>query len=200
MQQSSSPPARLNLEKAAILLLDGDQMSLDILSQILSGFGAKHIQKFTAIEPAQRAVQSSEFDLVVVDPSMLGMEGYEFIKWLRREAPKSNRFVSVMIVTGQTQTSRIGAARDAGANFVVAKPLTPAVILDRIIWMSRDKRPHVECNAYAGPDRRFKFEGPPAGSDGRRKGDLPAEIGDASQPNLSQADIDAMMQPRKVTL
>jgi DNA-binding response OmpR family regulator len=200
MQQSANPPARLNLEKATILLLDGDQMSMDILSQILSGFGAKNIQKFNAVEAAQRAVQKSEFDLVVVDPSMMGSEGYEFIIWLRRNAQSANRYTSVLIVTGQTQTSRIGAARDAGANFVVAKPLTPAVVLDRIMWMARDKRPHVDCKAYAGPDRRFKFEGPPPGSDGRREGDLSAAIGDASQPNLSQADIDAMMQPRKVTL
>ena len=199
MQQSANPPARLNLEKAAILLLDGDQMSMDILSQILSGFGAKNIQKFTTVEAAQRSVQHSEFDLVIVDPSMMGSEGYKFITWLRRNSA-GNRYTSVLIVTGQTQTSRIGAARDAGANFVVAKPLTPAVVLDRIMWMARDKRPHVDCKAYAGPDRRFKFEGPPPGSDGRRDGDLSAAVGDASQPNLSQADIDAMMQPRKVTL
>jgi DNA-binding response OmpR family regulator len=105
-----------------------------------------------------------------------------------------------MVVTGHTQSTRITSARDSGANFVLAKPLTPTKISARIGWLGRDKRQHVECQSYVGPDRRFKFEGPPQGLEGRREGDLSADLGNASQPNMSQADIDALMQPRRITL
>lgn len=199
MMQDEVSSSRFNLEKSSVLILDGDPMSMSILTQILSGFGAKNLHKCADVAVAKGVIQRSQVDLIVIDPTMVA-DGYDFIPWLRRHGPTPNRFTSVLIVTGHTQASRVKAARDAGANIVVAKPLTPIVVYDRIMWMAREKRPYVECKVYAGPDRRFKFDGPPPGSDGRRDGDLSAEIGDASEPNLSQADIDSMMQPRKVSL
>jgi CheY-like chemotaxis protein len=190
---------RFNLEKVRVLIFDGDAMSTDIMAQILSGFGAKNISKATSVEDAKRFLGQGRYDLVVIDPAMAGPNGYDFLPWLRR-TPGDNRFAHVLVVTGHTQHARIAAARDSGANLVVAKPLTPVVILDRIAWMAREKRPYVECKVYAGPDRRFKFDGPPVGSEGRRDADLPPEVGDATEPNMSQGDIDAMMAPRKVTL
>lgn len=200
MQQSEVSSHRFNLEKASVLILDGDPMSTTILAQILSGFGAKNLHKCATVELAKAALARTSVDLIVMDPGMLGSEGWEVIPWLRRHGTPQNKHASVLIVTGHTQSSKIKAARDAGANFVVAKPLTPAVVHDRIVWMGRDRRPFVECKVYAGPDRRFKFEGPPPESDGRREEDLSAQVGAASEPNLSQDDIDALMAPRKVSL
>jgi DNA-binding response OmpR family regulator len=200
MQQPDVSNHRFNLDKASVLILDGDPMSTTILSSILSGFGAKNLHKCATVELAKGILARSLVDLVVIDPAMLGPDGWDFIPWLRRHGTPQNKHASVLIVTGHTQGSRVKAARDAGANFVVAKPLTPTVVHDRIVWMGRDRRPFVECKVYAGPDRRFKFEGPPANSDGRRDSDLSADVGAASEPNMSQDDIDAMMQPRKISL
>ena len=89
-------------------------------------------------------------------------------------------------------------ARDCGANFVVTKPLAPRVLLDRIAWLGRETRGFVEIgDGYVGPDRRFKAYGPPAGEAGRRRDDLPLEVGEAVESNMSQDDIDALMNPRR---
>ncbi len=47
-------------------------------------------------------------------------------------------------------------ARDAGANVVVAKPLSPEILLQRIHWVARESRSFIVAPNYAGPDRRFK--------------------------------------------
>lgn len=172
-----------NLEKASILVLDADMMSRAIISQILLGFGARHIHKCSTLEEARGAAQLSQYDLFIVDPSSKATDGYEFVSWLRRKGTGGNRFAPVLVVTGHTQRSRIGQARDCGANFVVAKPLSPAILYERIIWMARERRPHVECKIYAGPDRRWKEDGPQEGA-GRREGDSePADVAPpASEP------------------
>lgn len=175
-------------------------MSIRITTQILAGFGAKHIHRCETDVAAERVVLASDQDLIIVDPSVGGESGYEFVRWLRRYGGERNRFAPVLVVTGHTQLARIVYARDCGANFVVSKPLTPAKLLQRILWISRDRRAHIECSAYVGPERRFKFIGPPAGLEGRRADDFKGELGQAVQPNLSQADIDAMMQPARVQL
>lgn len=138
--------------------------------------------------------------MFVIDTSVIGSSGHEFVKWLRRDGLGSNRFAPVLVVTGHTQISRVQAARDSGANFVLAKPLTPASFLQRIQWLARDRRTFIDCPAYAGPERRFKFDGPPPGSLGRRAEDQSTQVGWARDPNMSQAEIDALMQPRRIAL
>lgn len=191
---------RINLEKLNVLLLDDNQQSLDILSQVLSGFGVRQIVKLTAAEEALKAVTRQVFDLIITDGSMPDMDGYEFIQKLRRLQNQSNAFIPVLLVTGHARESQIFKARDCGANFVVTKPITPKVLLDRIFWVAKEDRLFIETDTYAGPDRRFKREGPPVGSPGRRKDDLPVELGLATTPNLSQDQIDGMMKPMRVML
>lgn len=90
-------------------------------------------------------------------------------------------------------------ARDCGAHYIVKKPLTPVVMLERILWIARESRPFIECDVYVGPERRHKNEGPPNGVP-RRRDDLPPEVGDAQEPNLSQDQVDNLFSSRKVTL
>jgi DNA-binding response OmpR family regulator len=127
-------------------------------------------------------------------------EEYEFLRQLRHAGDKPNSYVPVVLVSGHVRASDVARARDTGANFFVAKPLTPNVLLQRILWVARDKRPFVEVGRYIGPDRRFKFEGPPVGSDGRRDCDLKSPLGGAEEPNLSQNEIDMMIKPQRVLI
>jgi hypothetical protein len=74
------------------------------------------------------------------------------------------------------------------------------VLLERINWVARDERSVIETDTYCGPDRRFKREGPPIGTQGRRSDDLSPEIGEAVDDNMSQDEINALMKPAKVAL
>ena len=191
---------RINLDKLSVLLLDDNQQSLDILSQVLSGFGVRSIIKIDNAEEAMKVVQRQVFDFIMTDGTMPGMDGYEFTSAVRRLQNQPNAFVPILLVTGHARESQVHKARDCGANFVVAKPITPKVLLDRIFWVAKEDRMFIETDTYVGPDRRFKREGPPAGMAGRRKEDLSGDVGVATTPNLSQDQIDGMMKPMKVNI
>ena len=191
---------RINLEKAAVLVLDDNGPSLDILAQVVSGFGVSQLTRAESVKEAQALVAIKTFDLIISDVQMPEVDGIEFINWLRRDAPESNRYVPVILVTGHTRTTDIFRTRDAGANFTVAKPITPKVLLERIFWVAREERAFIECDSYVGPDRRFKYEGPPIGMEGRRRDDLPAEVGNALEANMSQEEINNLMKVAKVQI
>ncbi|MEJ0058815.1 MAG: hypothetical protein WDM79_04155 [Terricaulis sp.] len=53
---------------------------------------------------------------------------------------------------------------------------------------------------FSGPDRRWKNAGVPPGTTGRRDGDLSAEVGEATESNLSQNQLNAIMKPQKVVI
>lgn len=195
------PNARLNLSKATAMIVDGSQHSLDVTAQILKGFGIAMVHRFDQITEAEKFIGSKSTDLIIIDPSVEDGAGYGFVSALRRSGGPS-AYVPVVLICGHVRKADVSRARDTGANFVVTKPLSPTVLLQRIIWVTKDKRSFVEVGQYIGPDRRFKFEGPPMGSDGRRASDasLTMPLGDASEPNLSQDEVDAFIKPQRVMI
>jgi DNA-binding response OmpR family regulator len=106
-------------------------------------------------------------------------------------------YVPIVVLTGYSRVDAVVGARDAGANLVVKKPLSPQVLFDRLAWMGQGSRKFVETETYVGPDRRFKSIGPPDGL-GRRSTDLSQDVGLAREPNMTQSEIDAMMKPTKL--
>ena len=183
-----------NLEKASVLIADGDPMGMGILSQILSGFGAVHIVRAETVVEARRHLSATPFDLVVLDPATMGEEGYALPTWMRRTLPPPARFTPLVIITGHTQANRVSAARDSGAHFVISKPVSPTTVFDRITWIARDKRPFVSCPAYAGPDRRWKEDGAPDNV-GRRDADQTLNaLLSVPDRELTQMEVNSIMQ------
>jgi DNA-binding response OmpR family regulator len=192
--------ARINLESATVMLVEDNPQGMDILLQIMRAFGVARIHTAQSAEEAQKMLGGLTIDLFFVAADLPSVDGFDFVSWLRRTRQEPNCHAPVLMVAGHTQLSKVEKARDCGANFIVAKPLTPAVLLNRVLWVAREKRCFIETDRYLGPDRRFKFMGPPAGTQGRRRDDLTGEIGAAIEPNMSQAQIDSLLQPQKARL
>lgn len=191
---------KINLERINVLIVDDNLQSLDIIGSAISGFGVRNIFKCQSAKDAREIVKKTTLDFIITDAQMPEENGYDFLRWVRTEASEPNRFVPAVVVTGHTRLSQVLLARDCGAHFIVAKPVTPKVLLERIFWVARDERSFVECEAYVGPDRRFKRMGPPLGTEGRRRDDVKGQLGEATEPNLSQDEINSFMKPAKVAL
>ncbi|HWA61371.1 MAG TPA: response regulator [Caulobacteraceae bacterium] len=195
-----SPADKVNLDKLAMLVVDNNTQSLDIIAQVIMGFGVHNITKCQTVKEAKAAVLNAPMDFILCDAQLPDEDGYSFLRWLRREAGEPNKYAPAVVVTGHTRISQVMKARDCGAHFTVAKPITPAVLLQRIFWVAKDERMFIDCESYVGPDRRFRRLGPPPGMKGRRSDDLPVEIGESKGPNMDQDVIDALLKPTKVSL
>ncbi|PZQ54039.1 MAG: two-component system response regulator [Phenylobacterium zucineum] len=193
-----SKTERVNLSTAEVLLACGDPEGLNIMAEMFAGFGVHTPRRCLTMREAQSSVQSKVLNLLVVDSALADGEGYDFIQWLRRCEIEPNCFAPVILVTGHTRPSQIFKGRDAGASFVVRKPVPPLIMMQRIIWLLNDQRKFVCAPGYYGPDRRVKALGPPVGMKGRRHDDLSADVGLATTPNLEQDEIDALFKPKAV--
>ncbi len=173
---SESPEAkaarrRVNLEKASILLMD-TSWGVELLSRIFQGFGARRLYRCRTPDEAASILTKMPVDLIVTEAMIEEHNIYEFVRSIRQRTDiEPNRFVPVIVLSAHTPTEQVAEARDCGANFLVAKPLSPRVVMDRVLWVANGKRKYLETDTYAGPDRRFRDEPPPAGVAGRRKGD-----------------------------
>ena len=191
-----SKSERVNLSTAEVLLACGDPEGLNIMSEMFAGFGVHTPRRCLTGAEARTSIQERILNLVVVDSALQDQTGYDFIHWMRRCDIATNCYAPVILITGHTKPSQIFRGRDAGASFVVRKPVAPLVMMQRIIWLLNDQRKFVTSPGYNGPDRRVKALGAPAGTKGRRHDDLSAEVGSATTPNLEQDEIDALFSPK----
>jgi DNA-binding response OmpR family regulator len=189
----------LDLTQTSVLLVDPDHYSVDMLSGMLRGFRIKEQMSAESGEAARNCLEGRQFDMVIVEAVLPDMAGADLARWMRRQAGTAIRHVPIIILMGHTVLENIELARNSGANLIVRKPVVPGALFDRIGWIARTERAFVETGSYIGPDRRFKLLGPPEGV-GRRRTDLPAELGAASEPNLAQCEIDTLLKPVKVRL
>lgn len=197
---SLHPDIRMNLARSNVLLIDDNPQALEVLASIFRGFGVLRQVKCGSAAEAQTILRSREIDLIVCDTVMPDMDGYDFVRWLRREGPEEARFSPVIMLTGHAARTTVESSRDCGANFIVSKPFTPEVLLQRIYWVAKDERAMVRSDTYVGPDRRFRNIGPPLGVKGRRKDDLSTHVGMAKDPNMDQDEIDMLLKPQRAAL
>lgn len=200
MARDLRPSDRVNLSETNILLVDDNPQSLDILSSIVQGFGVREQTRAASAAAAKDIVQKRQIDLILIESAMSEMDGADFVRWLRRETPEPLCMTPVVMLSGHATRAQVAKSRDCGASFIIAKPLTPAVLLQRLLWLAADQRAFVQSANYVGPDRRVRNEGPPAGQAGRRHDDLSGEVGAAVEPNMDQTEIDSFFKPQKVTL
>jgi DNA-binding response OmpR family regulator len=180
---------RFNLEGAAVLLVDETPMGMSILVSVVTGLGAKLLYRCSNVEQAQEAVAQHHIDLAIIDGLAPSGAGYDLVKWIRQNAREPNCFAPILLTTGHTPANDIVRARDCGGNIIIRKPIAPIVLLERIIWASKEGRPYLFSETYVGPDRRFQDKPPPAGA-GRRRGDAEAAPEATAGDEAMDADID----------
>jgi len=73
-------------------------------------------------------VSSQAFDLVILDVNMPRMDGFSFLRALRRGAPDMAG-LPVLVVTTEASEQDVVDAREAGANFYLVKPVSEADLL-----------------------------------------------------------------------
>lgn len=187
----------LNIGGLSFLLADPNQHSAAIIHSILRGFGAKRVIEVRNTRDAVQVLTDQKIDMMLIEPRLPDGGGFAFIYSIRQNPNNPWRTMPILVITGDARISAIKNARDCGANMVIAKPVSPAVLYERLAWVAFHPRRFVDTNKYFGPDRRFKIEGYGDGG-GRRSADGDVTIAADEGPALSQNEIDNLLQNARV--
>lgn len=91
------------------------------------------------------------------------ISGVNLVRHLRHAPDSPNPFVPVIMMVNQATKTSILAARDAGVNEILLKPINAADFCQRLISIIDMPRLFVTAESYKGPDRRRKALGLPEG-------------------------------------
>lgn len=125
----------IDLDAVKVLLVDDSRSARAVIRRVLENLG---IQYFTEAENGKQAVgliQQHYFDLVVTDYNMPEMDGRELTEYIRTQSWQST--VPILMVSSESDRSRLAAVAQAGVSGVCDKPFEPAVVRELLAKMLR---------------------------------------------------------------
>jgi len=113
--------------EASVLLVDDEKQFLDALSQRLETRGLK-VNAVTSGEAAIEQAKDKNFDAIIVDLAMPGIDGIETLKRIKKDRPD----LEIIILTGQATVKSGIEAMKLGAEDFLEKPVDLKVLLEKI--------------------------------------------------------------------
>ena len=114
-----------------ILVVDDFSTMRRIIKNLLKGLGFANIQEADDGNTALPMLQQGDFDFVVTDWNMPGMQGIDLLRAIR--ADSNLKHIPVLMVTAEAKKEQIITAAQAGVNGYVIKPFTAATLKEKLI-------------------------------------------------------------------
>jgi two-component system chemotaxis response regulator CheY len=168
MAAPGSNPVRFNLRDLSILIVDGNEFALTFTQNICRGFRCRDIIASNNPTDALGVLKDKAIDVVITEWALRPVAAGTFIRHVRSLEGIQNPQLPVIVLTASSDLETVAAARDAGANEFLARPLVLGRLLTRLTHTMSQPRPFVRSEGYIGPERRRK-ERPFEGEDRRNK-------------------------------
>lgn len=117
------------VSKLRVLVIDDDHAVADTLTLVLNSSGYRAVAAYSGNEGIALATQGG-FDHLITDVTMLPMNGIQAAIAIRAICPEC----TILLISGHEQTTSLlaDAVRDGHAFEILAKPVHPTQILDRL--------------------------------------------------------------------
>jgi DNA-binding response OmpR family regulator len=115
------------MDKGRILVIDDEEIIRVSCKRTLvpEGYG---VDVAASGKEGLELFEKSEYDLVLIDLKMPGMDGIEVLVNIKRQKPEQN----VVIMTGYDTIEHVVESISSGAAHYLEKPFTPDTLIERI--------------------------------------------------------------------
>ena len=109
---------RESILKASILVVEDEKIARENLTHVLTSVGHE-VTALASAEEGLRELDKKEYDLVITDMVLPGMDGMQLLENIRAKHPS----IMVIVVTGHASVSNAVKAMQKGAHSYLAKPV-----------------------------------------------------------------------------
>ncbi len=117
-----------------VLIVDDYKTMLRIIRNLLSQLGFSNVDEATDGTMALKMIGDKKYDLIISDWNMEPMTGLDLLKSVRA----ANNPVPFIMVTAESKTENIIAAKGAGVNNYIVKPFTVDTLKSKLISVLGD--------------------------------------------------------------
>jgi two-component system chemotaxis response regulator CheY len=113
-----------------ILVVDDFSTMRRIIKNLLRDLGYTNTQEADDGQSALPMLQQTEFDFLITDWNMPGMQGIDLLKAVRADPNLAS--LPVLMVTAESKRDQIVEAAQAGVNGYIVKPFTAVTLKEKI--------------------------------------------------------------------
>jgi len=122
-----------------ILIVEDFSAMRSIIKNLLRELGFNNTAEADDGETALPMLKTGDFDFLITDWSMPGMDGLTLLKTVR--ADKDLEDMPVLMVTAEAKREQIIDAAEAGVSGYIVKPFTAATLKEKIEKIFRQVKP-----------------------------------------------------------
>jgi two-component system, chemotaxis family, chemotaxis protein CheY len=120
----------IEISSLRILVVDDSSLVRMYYRDALEKAGYEVEQAMNGLEAMEKAL-AGRFDLLIVDVNMPKMDGFSFMRELRRSDAPASR-IPALVITTEAGEQDVQEARAAGANFYLVKPVSESDLRDHV--------------------------------------------------------------------
>ena len=113
-----------------ILVVDDYQTMLRIIRNLLQQIGFENVDDAGNGEIALQKIREKHYKLIISDWNMEPMTGFQLLQRVREERGSSE--IPFIMVTAESKTDNVVAARRAGVSHYIVKPFNAATLKAKI--------------------------------------------------------------------
>ena len=113
-----------------VLIVDDYNTMIRIIRNLLKQLGFEHIDDASDGSAALAKLQAKRYGLVISDCNMEPMTGYDLLQQVRSDPGLST--TPFIMVTAESKTENVIAAKKAGVNNYIVKPFNAATLKTKI--------------------------------------------------------------------
>ena len=147
-----------NRAHAKIILADSDAYMRQSLHHALTHEGYRDIRSISRLTLLVDLLRGSMPDLLIMDIDMVDGDAIALVSDIRNGKVGRNPFLPIILMSWDSERSLIRRVVDSGADMLLAKPIAPVQLLERIDLIVKQRNPFVVTADYIGPDRRMTHE------------------------------------------
>ncbi len=139
--QAGRAALALDYSQLSFLVSDDQPFTRRLVRSILLGFGSREVYESANGVEAVEIVRAAMPNIIITDLIMPAINGLRFIKMLRQPQSPA-KIAPIIVLSGYLTKSAAVTVRDAGADEVLVKPVSPKTLhahISRIV-LRDDKR------------------------------------------------------------
>jgi two-component system chemotaxis response regulator CheY len=144
------PVADHDLSNLKLLIVDDKSHMAILLREVVRALGIRNIRTAAGGADALETLRGFDADVILGDWNMRPVDGLQFVRSIRTGADSPNPTVPIIMLTGHSDSTHVAEARDSGVTEFLAKPVSAAVLHERIA-QAVGRRRAAEGGGGSGP-------------------------------------------------
>jgi len=163
---------KVDYSRLKILVVEDHEPTRIFLQEVLAASGTSHLRMVADVRSALPLLKDKLLDLLICDLNLGEINGQTLIRAVRLNPNFTNRYMPIIVLTGDSKAETVRELINLGINKFVSKPVSAQSLIEAVRTVLERPKAFVTAKDYFGPDRRNRQE---PGISGRRRTDRERE-------------------------